>query len=46
MTDLFAHTVLHVKDIDVSLSFYVNHLGVTNPWRYDEDGRAYVAQVG
>ena len=25
--------------------FYVDQLGFTSPWRYDEDGRAHVAQV-
>jgi len=45
MTDWFARPVLHVTDVDASLRFYTNRLGFTNPWRYDEDGRAHVAQV-
>jgi catechol 2,3-dioxygenase-like lactoylglutathione lyase family enzyme len=45
MTDWFARPVLHVKDVEASLRFYINRLGFTSPWRYDEDGRAYVAQV-
>ncbi len=45
ITDWFARPVLHVKDVDSSLSFYVNLLGFTSPWRYDEEGRARVAQV-
>jgi len=45
MTDWFARPVLHVKDVEASLRFYVNLLGFTSPWRYDEDGRAHVAQV-
>jgi catechol 2,3-dioxygenase-like lactoylglutathione lyase family enzyme len=45
MTDWFARPVLHVKDVDASLSFYVNLLGFTSPWRYDEEGTARVAQV-
>ncbi len=45
MTDWFARPVLHVKDVDASIPFYVNLLGFTNPWRYDEEGRARVAQV-
>jgi catechol 2,3-dioxygenase-like lactoylglutathione lyase family enzyme len=45
MTDWFARPVLHVKDVEASLSFYVDRLGFTIPWRYDEDGRAHVAQV-
>ena len=45
MTDWFARPVLHVKDVEASLRFYTSRLGFTSPWRYDEDGRAYVAQV-
>jgi|SRR5579863_2645255 catechol 2,3-dioxygenase-like lactoylglutathione lyase family enzyme len=45
MTDWFARPVLHVKDVEASLLFYVHRLGFTCPWHYDEDGRAYVAQV-
>ena len=45
MTDWFARPVLHVTDVEASLRFYVNRLGFTSPWRYDEDGRARVAQV-
>jgi catechol 2,3-dioxygenase-like lactoylglutathione lyase family enzyme len=45
MTDWFARPVLHVTDIDASLRFYVERLGFTSAWRYEEDGRAYVAQV-
>ena len=45
MTDWFARPVLHVTDVETSLRFYVDRLGFTSPWRYDEDGRAHVAQV-
>jgi catechol 2,3-dioxygenase-like lactoylglutathione lyase family enzyme len=45
MTDWFARPVLHVKDVEASLLFYVNQLGFKCPWRFDEGGRAYVAQV-
>jgi len=45
MTDWFARPVLHVTDVEASLRFYVDRLGFINPWRYDEDGRAHVAQV-
>src|ERR1700759_1933292 len=45
MTDWFARPVLHVKDVDASLGFYMNQLGFTSPWRYDEGGKAHVAQV-
>ena len=45
MTDWFARPVLHVKDVEASLRFYVNRLGFTNSWRHNEDGRADVAEV-
>ena len=45
MTDWFARPVLHVKDVEASLRFYVDRLSFTSPWRYDEEGRARVAQV-
>lgn len=45
MVDWFARPILHVKNVDASLRFYVDLLGFTSPWRYDEEGRACVAQV-
>src|ERR1700723_3505411 len=45
MNDWFARTVLRVKDVDASLKFYVEQLGFTSPWRYDEGGKGLVAQV-
>jgi catechol 2,3-dioxygenase-like lactoylglutathione lyase family enzyme len=45
MTEWFARPVLQVTDVEASLRFYVGLLGFTSPWRFDEDGRAYVAQV-
>ncbi|HKR30021.1 MAG TPA: glyoxalase superfamily protein [Terriglobales bacterium] len=45
MTDWFARPVLHVKDVEASLRFYIDRLGFTSPWRYDKDGKAHVAQV-
>ena len=45
MADWFARPVLHVTDVEASLRFYIDRLGFTSPWRYDEDGRAHVAQV-
>jgi len=45
MTDWFARPVLHVADVEASLRFYVDRLGFTSPWRYDDDGKVYVAQV-
>ncbi|MBV9181910.1 MAG: VOC family protein [Acidobacteria bacterium] len=45
MTDWFARPVLNVANVEESLRFYIDRLGFTSPWRYDEDGRASVAQV-
>ena len=45
MTDWFARPVFHVADVEASLRFYVDRLGFTSPWRYDENGKAQVAQV-
>src|SRR6516164_8240507 len=45
MTAWFARPVLSVTDVEASLRFYVERLGFTSPWRYDEDGRACVAEV-
>jgi catechol 2,3-dioxygenase-like lactoylglutathione lyase family enzyme len=45
MADWFARAVLHVADVEASLRFYVERLGFTSPWRYDEGGKASVAQV-
>ena len=39
MTDWFARPILHVRDVDASIRFYVDLLGFTSPWRYDEEGR-------
>ena len=43
--DWFGRPVFHVKDVEASIRFYVDRLGFTNEWRYDEGGKAYVAQV-
>ena len=45
MPDWFARPVLHVTDVEASLRFYVDRLGFTSPWRYEEDGRTRVAQA-
>jgi catechol 2,3-dioxygenase-like lactoylglutathione lyase family enzyme len=45
MPDWFARPILSVKNVEASLRFYVDQLGFENPWRYDEDGKAHVAQV-
>jgi catechol 2,3-dioxygenase-like lactoylglutathione lyase family enzyme len=45
MTEWFARAVLHVSDVEASLRFYVERLGFTRAWRYEEDGKASIAQV-
>lgn len=41
----YSRPVLFVTDIDRSVDFYVNRLGFTQNWRYEEQGKAYVAEV-
>jgi catechol 2,3-dioxygenase-like lactoylglutathione lyase family enzyme len=45
MSEWFGRPVLHVSSVEASLRFYVDQLGFTIPWRYEEDGRARVAEV-
>ena len=45
MTEWFARAVLHVSSVEAALRFYVDLLGFTVGWRYEEEGRARVAQV-
>lgn len=41
----YARPVLFVADIDRAVDFYVKQLGFTQAWRYEDEGKAYVAQV-
>ncbi len=41
----YARPVLFVADIDRSVDFYVKQLGFSNQWRYEDEGKAWVAQV-
>ena len=41
----FARPVLFVTDIERSVEFYVRQLGFTQSWRYEDEGKARVAQV-
>jgi catechol 2,3-dioxygenase-like lactoylglutathione lyase family enzyme len=45
MADWFARPILSVTDVAASLRFYVDRLGFTSPWSYEEDGKVVVAQV-
>jgi len=44
MTD-WAALPFHVTEVETSFRFSVDQLGFTNPWRFDEGGKAFVAQV-
>jgi catechol 2,3-dioxygenase-like lactoylglutathione lyase family enzyme len=44
-TEWFARPVLHVSNVEASLRFYVDRLGFTVPWHFEEGGRTFVAQV-
>ncbi|MGO9464199.1 MAG: VOC family protein [Isosphaeraceae bacterium] len=45
MSDVwFARPVLFVADIDRSVDFYVEQLGFSHSWRYEEEDAARVAQ--
>jgi catechol 2,3-dioxygenase-like lactoylglutathione lyase family enzyme len=45
MSDWFARPVLFVKDVESSVDFYINQLGFVQSWRYEEEEKAFVAQV-
>src|SRR5260370_20723968 len=45
MSEWYARPVLFVADIGRSVDFYVNRLGFTKGWSYEEQGKALVAQV-
>ena len=45
MTDWFARPVLHVRNVEASIRFYVDRLGFAVPWRLEEGGEIRVAQV-
>ena len=45
MNNLYARSVFFVSDADRSLRFYVEQLGFSLDWNYQEEGRAFVCQV-
>jgi len=45
MAEWFARPVLHVTDVEASIRFYVDRLGFASSWRFDEEGKTFVAQV-
>ena len=45
MNNLYARAVFFVENAERSLRFYVEQLGFSEDWSYQEEGRAYVCQV-
>jgi len=45
MTDWLARPILHVRDVETSLRFYIDQLGFTSLFQYNQDGKVYVAGV-
>lgn len=45
MADWYARPLVFVSDIDRASAFYVDRLGFTEDWRFDEGGTPFVAQV-
>ncbi len=45
MVEWFARPVLHVSNVDASIRFYVDRLGFSLEWRFEEAGQAFVAEV-
>ena len=45
MSNWYARPLLFVRDIGRSVDFYVNQLGFTKSWGYEEEGTEFVAQV-
>jgi len=41
----YARPVLFVADIDKTLDFYVRRLGFAKDWRFEDSGKAHVAQA-
>ena len=46
MDNFYARSVFFVKDAEASLAFYTQALGFKLDWNYQEEGRAFVFQVG
>ena len=45
MNNLYARSVFFVKDAERSLRFYMEQLGFSEDWNYQEEGRTVVCQV-
>src|SRR5919205_1179768 len=45
MNNLYARSVFFAKDAERALRFYVDQLGFSVDWNYQEEGRTFVCQV-
>lgn len=45
MTPWYARPVFHVADVPASIAFYRDKLGFTEEWKFEDDGKVFVAQV-
>ena len=45
MNNLYARSVFFVKEAERSLRFYLEQLGFSEDWNYQEQGRTFVCQV-
>jgi catechol 2,3-dioxygenase-like lactoylglutathione lyase family enzyme len=45
MNNLYARSVFFVKNAERSLRFYMERLGFSEDWNYQEDSRTFVCQV-
>ena len=45
MNNLYARSVFFVEDAERSLRFYIEQLGFSMDWNYQEEGRTFVCQV-
>jgi len=34
-----------VTDVDASIRFYMDRLGFSSPWRFEEDGKTFVGPI-
>jgi catechol 2,3-dioxygenase-like lactoylglutathione lyase family enzyme len=45
MAEWYSRPVLFVADVPVSVEFYTSKLGFAQDWKFDEEGKTFVAQV-
>jgi hypothetical protein len=45
MNNLYARSVFFVKNAERALRFYMESLGFSEDWNYQEEGRTFMCQV-